>query len=84
MNQVDLKKVVDDVSRIIHDLRVLMDFVESKDKSLYLHFYMCWNKLCNVQSSGARYLENYKPLCFDSSNCPNYGFGCDTCMNRPK
>lgn len=38
MNQAELKKVVDEVSCIIHDSR----------------------------------------------NCPNYGFGCDTCMNRPK
>ena len=79
-----LKKVCDDVSRIIYSLRVLMNYVETLDPSLYQHFYLCWNKLCNVESSAKRFLADYKPLCFDSKNCPNYGFGCDNCSHRPQ
>ena len=84
MTELQLKKVLDDVTCIIHDLRVLMDYVESLDPSLYRHFYMCWNKLCNVQSSGVRFLDDYKPFCFDSRNCSDYGFGCSICSHRPK
>ena len=83
MTTEELKKVVDDVSRVIYSLRQLMDYVQSKDSSLYYQFYLCWNKLCNINSSGMKFLQDYKPLCFDSKNCPNYGFGCPTCSNRP-
>ena len=71
MDYIDLQRVSDLSSDAIKSVRVLLDYVQGRDLNLYRHVYMCWDKLCNVQSSADKVLKS-RPKCPDPHNCKRW------------
>lgn len=84
MNYQDLNFISRNLSGVIHDLSLVMDYVEKKDLRLYADLSTTWNRLLNVKNSALRRL-NSRPVCPDRSNCPGWigGYGCDDCDYKP-
>lgn len=84
MDYRDLNFISRNLNGVIQDLRLVMDYVEHKDASLYTQLYTVWDKLLNVKNSALRRL-NSRPVCPDRSNCPGWigGFGCENCDFKP-